>query len=168
MGRPCCAVFAERDGPDNGPCHQGCHVLTSVTQSAPVQHRAVATRTKGGKPVWLDVSILAVPDARPDTLAIVQLFRDVTTAKEIEALVRERFLQAQLSAPPDDAAPLELTRREHEILRLIANGAGTRTMADQLRVSPITVRNHVQNILRKLNVHSRLEAMAYATRHRLL
>jgi DNA-binding NarL/FixJ family response regulator len=62
----------------------------------------------------------------------------------------------------------ELTRRELEILRLVAGGANTRVMADRLHVSPATVRNHVQHILAKLGVHSRLEAAAYATRHRLL
>lgn len=167
LGRPCCDVFVGRDGPDGGPCGQDCHILTFVDQSRPVRHRVVATRTKAGTPVWLDVSIIVVPDARPDTSAIVQLFRDVTTTKEIEDLVRARFLRAQPS-DPEGTPPLELTRRELEVLRLIVNGAGTRTIADQLRVSPMTVRNHVQNILRKLNVHSRLEAMVFVTRHRLL
>jgi two-component system NarL family response regulator len=41
-------------------------------------------------------------------------------------------------------------------------------MAERLHVSPSTVRNHVQNILEKLGAHSRLEAVAYATRQRLL
>jgi two-component system nitrate/nitrite response regulator NarL len=51
-------------------------------------------------------------------------------------------------------------------LGLIAGGANTRAIATQLRVSPATVRNHVQNLLGKLGVHSRLEAVAYAARHR--
>jgi two-component system nitrate/nitrite response regulator NarL len=50
----------------------------------------------------------------------------------------------------------------------MATGANTRTVAEQLHVSPATVRNHVQNLLGKLGVHSRLEAVAYATNHRLL
>ena len=41
-------------------------------------------------------------------------------------------------------------------------------MAERLHVSPATVRNHVQNIAGKLGVHSRLEAVAFATKHRLL
>jgi two-component system nitrate/nitrite response regulator NarL len=54
------------------------------------------------------------------------------------------------------------------VLRLVASGAGTPAMAEGLGVSRATVRNHVQNILGKLGVHSRLEAAAYATRHRLV
>jgi DNA-binding NarL/FixJ family response regulator len=51
---------------------------------------------------------------------------------------------------------------------MIATGVSTRAAADKLHVSPATVRNHVQNILGKLGAHSRLEAVAMATRQRLL
>ena len=168
MGRLSCEVFVERDAPGNRLCYVGCHVRTLVKQKEPVQHVAMATRTKAGKPVWLDINILVVPGARPDVPSTLHLFRDVTASKEIEALVRERLAQAQPAVQPPAPPPAALTRREFEILRLIANGANTRAIAERLRVSPTTVRNHVQNILRKLGVHSRLEAVAYVTRHRLL
>jgi PAS domain S-box-containing protein len=168
VGRPCCEVFVGRDAAGNRLCHQGCHVLTLVKRGEPVQHFDMATRTKAGKPVWLDISILVVPGARSDTSTTVHLFRDVTTSKEIEHLVRERLAETQPHPPPAGAPPPDLTRRELEVLRLIAAGANTRTMAERLHVSPATVRNHVQHILEKLGVHSRLEAAAFATRHHLL
>jgi PAS domain S-box-containing protein len=168
VGRACCEVFVGRDGVGNRLCYQGCHVLTLVKQGEPVQHFDMATRTKAGKPVWLDISILVLPGARPDTSTTVHLFRDVTASKEIETLVRERLAQALPPPSPESEPPPELTRRELEVLRLVAAGANTRAMADRLHVSPATVRNHVQHILAKLGVHSRLEAAAYATRHRLL
>jgi PAS domain S-box-containing protein len=168
MGRLSCEVFVESDASGNRLCYRGCHVLTLVRRSEPVQHVALATRTKVGKPVCLDISILVVPGARPDGSSVLHLFRDVTASKEIEALVREGLAHAQPAALSEGSPPAALTRREFEILRMIAGGANTRTMAKRLHVSPITVRNHVQNILRKLGVHSRLEAVAYATRHRLL
>jgi PAS domain S-box-containing protein len=168
VGRPCCEVFVGRDTSGNRLCYKGCHVLTLVRRGEPVQHFEMATRTKAGRPVWLDISILVVPGARPDTSTTVHLFRDVTASKEIESLVRERL--AQTLPPPslESEPPPELTRRELEILRLVATGANTRAMAERLHVSPATVRNHVQHVLAKLGVHSRLEAAAYATRHRLL
>jgi DNA-binding NarL/FixJ family response regulator len=168
MGRLSCEVFVERDASGNRLCYRGCHVLTLVKESEPVQHVAMATRTKTGKPVWLDISILAVPGARAEASSILHLFRDVTASREIEALMRNCFAQAQPAVRPEVAPPPALTRRQLEILRLIASGANTRTMAERLRVSPTTVRNHVQNILGKLGVHSRLEAAAYVARHRLL
>jgi DNA-binding NarL/FixJ family response regulator len=53
-----------------------------------------------------------------------------------------------------------LTVREKEILRLLAVGLGTSAIAHELSISPATVRNHAQRILAKLQVHSRLAAVA--------
>lgn len=54
-----------------------------------------------------------------------------------------------------------LTVREKQVLRLLAEGGDNRTIAWMLVISPHTVRTHTQNVLRKLGVHSRLEAAAF-------
>jgi DNA-binding NarL/FixJ family response regulator len=59
----------------------------------------------------------------------------------------------------------KLTDREREILSLLVKGATSSLIAKKLYLSPHTVRTHIQNILTKLDVHSRLEAVALATRH---
>jgi PAS domain S-box-containing protein len=164
LGRACCEVFVGRDASGNRLCYQGCHVLTLVRRGEPVQHFEMATRSKSGKPVWLDVSIVVVPGTRPEVSSTVHLFRDVTVAHELEALVRQRLAQ-ETPASADGGPDARLTRRELEVLRLMAAGAGTRQMADSLHVSAATIRNHAQNVLGKLGVHSRLEAAAYASRH---
>ncbi|MGD9704973.1 MAG: response regulator [Ilumatobacteraceae bacterium] len=61
-----------------------------------------------------------------------------------------------------------LTRREREILFLIAEGLSNKTIAERLVLSVHTVRTHVQTILAKLGAHSKLEALAVAKRRRLL
>jgi DNA-binding NarL/FixJ family response regulator len=53
----------------------------------------------------------------------------------------------------------QLTPREREILQLLAKGYSTRKIAEQLTISVNTTRNHIQHLLQKLNVHSRLEAV---------
>lgn len=58
------------------------------------------------------------------------------------------------------AAPGKLTARETEILRFLAAGLGTSAIARELAISPATVRNHAQRVLAKLEVHSRLAAVA--------
>jgi two-component system, NarL family, nitrate/nitrite response regulator NarL len=58
----------------------------------------------------------------------------------------------------------QLTAREVEVLQLLAEGASSGRISEQLGVSPNTVRTHVQGILSKLQVHSRLEAAAFAVR----
>jgi two-component system nitrate/nitrite response regulator NarL len=62
----------------------------------------------------------------------------------------------------------QLTPRELEVLQLLAQGAASAEIARRLGVSPNTVRTHVQGILTKLQVHSRLEAAAFAVRHQLV
>jgi DNA-binding NarL/FixJ family response regulator len=62
----------------------------------------------------------------------------------------------------------QLTMREREVLQLLAEGASSGQIAERLGVSPNTVRTHVQGILSKLQVHSRLEAAAFAVRHELV
>ncbi|MGH2755751.1 MAG: response regulator [Actinomycetota bacterium] len=71
------------------------------------------------------------------------------TDEEKEAALRARYL----------------TFREREVLRLLAEGASSAEIARRLSVSMNTVRSHVQNILSKLQVHSRLEAAAFAVRY---
>jgi PAS domain S-box-containing protein len=163
VGRPCCKVFVGHDDNGNRLCYAGCHVMTLVKMGDPVQSFDMQTRTKTGRALWLNISVIAIPDGAGGPRTI-HLFHDVTASKELLKLVVERS-----SAPPAAASnDIELTRRELEILRLVAGGANTKVMAQRLNVSQATVRNHVQNILAKLGVHSRLEAAAYATSHRLL
>ncbi len=168
VGQPCCEVFVGRDVAGNRLCYRGCHVQTLVKMGEPIQHFEMATRTKAGKPVWLDVSTLAVPGSRNGLHSTVHLFRDVTISHDMEALLRERLTQGKPIPTPTVAVSTSLTRREIEILRLMTSGANTRMMAERLHVSPTTVRNHVQNIFGKLGVHSRLEAVTHVTSQGLL
>jgi two-component system, NarL family, nitrate/nitrite response regulator NarL len=62
----------------------------------------------------------------------------------------------------------QLTPREHEVLALLVQGADGGEIARRLGISRNTVRTHVQSILTKLQVHSRLEAATLAVRHRLV
>ena len=70
---------------------------------------------------------------------------------------------AQTSARNMLHEPVILSDRELEILQLIAEGWSNRQIADHLYLSPHTVKNHVHNILKKLHVQRRLEAIKYAS-----
>ena len=61
-----------------------------------------------------------------------------------------------------------LTARELEVLKLVARGMANRDIAGELFISENTVKNHVRNILEKLQLHSRMEAVVYAVRERIL
>jgi len=164
LGRPCCDLFVGYDDSGNRLCYRGCHVMSLVNMGDPVQSFNMRTRTKAGRPIWVNLSTLTIPAGWAGGPLTVHLFRDVTATKELLSLVQERLAAPAKTASTGDM----LTRRELEVLRMVATGVSTKAAADQLHVSPATVRNHVQNILGKLGAHSRLEAVAVATRQRLL
>jgi len=72
--------------------------------------------------------------------------------------------------PKHDESPMTapLTKREYQVLSLLAQGTDTDAIATQLVIGKSTVRNHIERILHKLGVHSRLEAVTYAQEHHLL
>jgi DNA-binding NarL/FixJ family response regulator len=63
---------------------------------------------------------------------------------------------------------IALTSREKEILTCLGSGLTTAGIAKKLFISPVTVRNHVQSLLHKLDVHSKLAAVVFAYRHQLI
>ena len=65
-------------------------------------------------------------------------------------------------------APPKLTDREMEVLKLVARGMNNRDIAKELFISENTVKNHVRNILEKLQIHSRMEAVMIAVRQKLI
>jgi DNA-binding NarL/FixJ family response regulator len=68
-----------------------------------------------------------------------------------------------------ERTPVEpLTPRELEVLRALTEGLSTPEICERLFITPNTLRTHVQNIMGKLHVHSKLEAVAFALRHRLV
>jgi DNA-binding NarL/FixJ family response regulator len=71
------------------------------------------------------------------------------------------------SEKPQVPAP-RLTDREMEVLKLVAQGLNNRDIAKRLFISENTVKNHIRNILEKLHLHSRMEAVVYAVREKLL
>jgi PAS domain S-box-containing protein len=161
-GELSCRLFGGADGGDR-LCYRGCHGMAPVRIAKTVHSFDVHTRTKAGRPVWLNVDALGVPGVNGRGWLMIHLFRDVTRMKTLLRLVEERLLGP---IPRSEAG--SLTRREREILRLLTSGFNTRAVAERLHVSPATVRNHVQKILDKLGVHSRLEAVAYAHSNRLI
>ena len=80
---------------------------------------------------------------------------------EFAAMARKEDERPQMPAP-------RLTDREMEVLTHVAQGLNNREIAKELFISENTVKNHVRNILEKLHLHSRMEAVVYAVREKLL
>jgi len=105
-------------------------------------------------------------DSSPETLqeAIRQVYKGESS---LHPLIAKKLLE-ELHTPPEDQEAYEtLTKRELEVLTLIAQGLENREIARKIVISEATVRTHVSNILGKLHLASRTQAALYALREGL-
>jgi two-component system nitrate/nitrite response regulator NarL len=102
---------------------------------------------------------------------VARFVNAVRSAVDGNLVLPHRLSPAARRSPAEEAAALlasQLTPREREVLELLVQGADGTRAAAALGISLNTVRTHVQSILTKLQVHSRLEAATFAVRHRLV
>jgi len=108
-------------------------------------------------------------DMEPDQLVVA--LRDIMAGKTVVAPdlapVLARVVQGESIAPVQGSPFAKLTPRENEILVLLAEGQSNKVIARNLGISDGTVKLHVKSILRKLGVHSRVEAAVIAVEHGL-
>lgn len=176
LGKSCYDVISGCDYEGQSFCRRNCPTITSVRRNENVANYDIGSHTSDGQEIWLNMSIVPVRRRELGPLAL-HMFRDVTPRRRAERLAQEtlsmveRFEHANgaSSAPAPAATPRpKLTRREVEVLRLLADGVQTREIAARLTLSIATTRNHVEHILAKLGVHNRLQAVLYASQHDLL
>jgi DNA-binding NarL/FixJ family response regulator len=107
--------------------------------------------------------------------SIQDLMQGIRAASVGEALISPHIASKVLQRiratgiQTDTAVPgPELSDRETEVLRLIANGKDNAEIARELHISPKTVKNHISNILMKLQIENRIQAAVYAVRRGLV
>lgn len=174
LGRPCHKVIAGRDDRGNAFCRHQCEVQGSLDSNSLPPSCSFCVRTKGGEAMWLSVSIVVIPPSRDTAGHLLHLVRPIDRQKRLEDFLRQTLSEgaglmarSHLPASPVSSRP-PLSSRELEILRLLSRGVPTREVAHTLTISRATVRTHVQNILGKLGVHSKVEAVLYAVQQQLL
>ncbi|MCH7744534.1 MAG: PAS and helix-turn-helix domain-containing protein [Chloroflexi bacterium] len=178
IGKPCYEVIGGLDSRNNRFCRRDCPVIENARRGRTTPNYDVLCKTADGEQRWLNVSI-AFSKPRGDDLEVVHFFRDVTDRRQTEEFARKAgsALRQLLDEGNDsnleqaDLNPIplpKLSRRESEVLRLLAAGMTTRQMADTMGVKLLTARNHVTRVLTKLGVANRLQAIVYASQHRLI
>jgi len=114
--------------------------------------------------IAVGVAGYALKTARIDTIiSTIERIASGETIIDPELLRRAIVLQSR-SKNPASVLVAYLTQREREALSMLLQGASTSAVADQMGIGLATARSHIQNVLAKLGVHSRLEAVALAVR----
>lgn len=108
--------------------------------------------------------------------SLPDLLSTIRQAAEGEIVIPSSLLVGLLMRMPRDKAASyreekgyePLTLREREILEALAAGKSGSAIAEEMHIAPLTVRTHIRNLMAKLGVHSRLEAVAFSLKHGII
>jgi DNA-binding NarL/FixJ family response regulator len=174
LGRRCYDVLGGRDVFGNRYCHENCSVLSMSRKSEAVKGFEIVLSGTSKPDQAVNVSVLRIQGARPEQFTLVHLLQPIDRtgrlARALERLGARSEGNASGNGQHVAAGPVSLskapplTEREREILRWVAAGLQNKEIAQKLGISLATVRNHIHNILEKLDVHSKLEAVSLAFR----
>ena len=173
LGKRCYDVIGGRDENGNVYCYRSCPVAHQArdTPKDPVHRFPLSVETGSGARRSIEVSLFAIPSYHPALATVVHVLRDgKRTESALERTLAKKTDDREPLWPMETSAgqPVDLTAREREILRCLAEAMPTAAIGKKLFISPVTVRNHVQSLLRKLDVHTKLAAVVYAYQHDLI
>ena len=156
----------------NMPGMTGVEATRHITSVAPLSRVVVLTISDQDSDV-MDAILAGACGYLLKDASIHELIRGIRAAALGESLISPhvaskvlQHVRAVSSAPPElaEAIRSELSDREIEVLKLIANGNDNAQIARELHISPKTVKNHISNILMKLQIENRIQAAVYAVR----
>ena len=159
----------------NMPGMSGVEATRQVTSAAPLTRVVVLTISDQDSDV-LDAILAGACGYLMKDASIDELMAGIRAASIGESLISSHIAGKVLqriratSGHPQIAEQIrnELSDREIEVLKLIANGKDNSMIAAELHISPKTVKNHISNILMKLQIQNRIQAAVYAVRSGLV
>lgn len=159
MGKKCWDLMCGEDLFGNQYCCEGCPVMNSAFNNKSVNCFNIKYRTASLEMKGFAVSALLLNSADGNDIMIhlCRVELDGTTTPP-------NGNGSSKTRPRVQSRRGNLTQREHEILLLLAEGNSTGEISSALRISTHTVRNHIQNVLFKLQVSSRLKAINLSRR----
>jgi DNA-binding CsgD family transcriptional regulator/PAS domain-containing protein len=170
LGRSCHQLLSGDDPFGNRYCGPSCPIVAATIAGAEPAPFFMDVMSSDGSRVKVRVRTAALPNAGPSFKALVHLLdrgdegRIDATLADLRAWTEgeEPSVRLQVVEPVEPSDPF--TQREREILVALSNGYSALNLSARLAVSHATVRNHIQNILRRLEVHSQVEAVSVAFR----
>lgn len=150
------------------PVMDGATATHAIRQQFPQIQILVLTSFKEGKVIKQALAAGAIGYLLKDVSAddLVRAIRAAHTGRATLSPAAAQALVEESNLPP--APGLDLTEREREVLQLMIEGLNNIQIAGRLTVSPSTIKSHVSNILAKLGVASRTEAVTLALRNEIV
>jgi len=148
-------------------CQPDCPVLANARRRRTTRDFDVRIES-GDEQRWLNVSIVLTEGSERKPPLVMHLVRDVTERRSVDSLSAAAIRDEKTPngrVPKEAGAVSPLSRREEQVIRLLAHGYSTPSVAEALGLSPVTVRNHITRAMSKLGVHSRLDAVIRAARY---
>ncbi len=175
LGKYCYEFMLGEDYDRQPFCRRDCPTIVAARRGRGVPAYDICSRTKSGRHLWVSMSIIPAGNKINGGPVAIHLFRDVTDRRLSESLANETVAAVQGflassnvpggdTSKPAPAPNPRLSAREIEVLRCLAQGNGTAELAGNLGISVATARNHMDRVMRKLGVHSRLQAVVRATK----
>jgi DNA-binding NarL/FixJ family response regulator len=157
------------------PDGNGYELVPRVIDTSPNTHVVVLTSYTDEETILRAVE-LGVSGFLPKSASLKDFFQAIRRAAEGEMIMPPNLLIGLLRRTHHESSataanlPTQeiLTRREFQILTCLAAGKSGNTIATELEITPLTVRTHVRNLMSKLGVHSRLEAVAFGVKHGMI
>lgn len=166
IGKRCHQVLCGTDVFGNRFCDANCPLSNMARRREPVRHFQLDVRNAKSEVFRAGVSVIVLPEQSRSKFSIIHILKPLE--KETESLPERPTAVQQSGLPSRESRLARLSRREVDVLRLMADGMSTRKIANELAITVPTVRNHIQNALRRLKVHNRLEAITLAQRMGLI
>ena len=172
LGHPCHELVHGCDTHGRPVCGPACRIARLAKGgAAPEAFPLSLNGDRDPARLWVNI-VLAPSPCKGLWTAFHVLHREgTTTGRSASAQPLPRPVRAEHAGNKTEAAPAPacvLTAREQQILRLLAESLPPGAISRRLYISRVTVRNHIQHILAKLQLHSKVEAVAYAYRHHLI
>lgn len=176
LGNPCSEVLHGTDECGR-VCGLDCVVKERSRRSGPIGGYDIQADTAKGRE-WCRMTVVMSEKAGTAAGYSLHIAQSSELLKRFERLMRD-FVVTETNIPLANIDELvsvkrsttdlsDLTKREIDVLRLLAKGHSTSQISKSLFISTTTVNNHIQRILKKLSAHSRLEAVRRAEKARLI
>jgi len=181
LNQECFRIISGKAAPDKPLCGHNCKVHSGVLKGVPQKNFDILSQTNEGEPLWLNVTIISPSNSEEPFIA--HIIRDITHEKKTgmalnsfmtdlgssDWIYKDKSAERTPAKNPSmahhtttDQPSTALSGREIEVLTLLAEGLSTKGLAQKLSISHFTARNHIQNILVKLDLHSKAQAVSYA------